>query len=171
MKNRLFTCWFLSICFLGLTAQAQTTFTNGLVAYWNFDGTLLDSVGVFHGTARGSAPIPFVDGKTNFGTAIKLNGEDQFVEITGGQPDDLAFEGGSLSVAVWSKVDAFDTAWQALVAKGETGNWRIHRRNTEQGMAYTGGPSGDTPTGRSVSDGQWHHLVAITDKDAVAFGT
>ena len=52
-------------------------------------------------------PIPFVDGKAGFGKAIKLNGEDQFVEITGGQPDDLAFAGGSMSIAGWFKVDVF----------------------------------------------------------------
>src|SRR5262245_28219947 len=170
MKNRLFTCWFLSICFLSLTAQAQTTFTNGLVAYWNFDGSFVDSVGVFHGTPRGSAPIPFVDGKTNFGKAIKLNGEDQFVEITGGQPDDLAFAGGSMSIAGWFKVDAFDTSWQALIAKGEGSNWRVHRYNAENGLGYAGGIA-EGPAGTSVNDGQWHHFVAISDAAAANFGT
>src|SRR6266480_910358 len=155
---------------LGLTTQAQVTFTNGLVAYWNFDGTLLDSIDGFHGTQRGSLPIPFVDGKAGFGKAIKLNGEDQFVEITGGAPDDLAFAGGSMSIAGWFKGDAFDTDWQALVAKGEGNNWRVHRRASEQGMAYSGGLA-DTPTGKSVNDGNWHHFVAISDAAGVEFGT
>jgi hypothetical protein len=144
---------------------------NGLVAYWNFEGNFKDQAGKFDGTEIGSAPIAFVNGKSGFGKSIKMNGDDQYIEISGGDPDDLAFAGGSMSVAAWFKVDAFDTSWQALVAKGEGGNWRIHRRSAEQGMAFTGGPSGDTPTGKDVNDGQWHHLVAITDKDAVAFGT
>src|SRR5439155_22238551 len=157
---------------LSLITQAQSTITNGLVAYWNFDALdFKDSVGTFDGTPNGGDPIAFVAGKTGFGQAMQLNGTDQWVEITGGDPDDLAFSGGSLSVSVWFKVGTFDRSWQALVAKGEGGNWRIHRRSGEQGMAYTGGPSGDTPTGTPVNDGQWHHLVAITDKDAVAFGT
>ncbi|MBI4659692.1 MAG: hypothetical protein HY735_12700 [Verrucomicrobia bacterium] len=147
------------------------TVATGAVAYWNFDGDLKDWIKDFDGTARGLPPIPFVDGKPGFGKAIKLDGGTQYVEITGGEPDDLAFVGGSMSVAAWFKVDTFDTSWQALVAKGEGGNWRIHRRSGEEGMAYTGGPSGDTPSGVPVNDGQWHHLVAITDKDAVAFGT
>src|SRR5919108_1110075 len=131
--------WGLVLPLLGLTIQAQVSFTNGLVAYWNFDGTLVDSIDGFHGTQRGTVPIPFVDGKAGFGKAIKLNGDDQFVEITGGQPDDLAFEGGSMSIAGWFKVDAFDTDWQALVAKGEGSNWRVHRRGGESGFAHAGG--------------------------------
>ena len=70
---------------LGLTAQAQNTITNGLVAYWNFDALdFKDSVGIFNGTANGGDPITFVAGKPGFGQAIQLNGVDQWVEITGG---------------------------------------------------------------------------------------
>lgn len=168
---------------LGFPAQAQTTPNVGggggeppikknLVAYWNFDdNNFNDSVGIFTGTGNGTDPIVFTSGKNGFGKAIRTDGVDQWVEITGGEPDNLAFEGGSLSVSVWFKVGTFDKNWQALVAKGESGNWRIHRRGGETGMAYTGGPSGDTPTGVAVNDGQWHHLVAITDKDAINFGT
>src|SRR2546426_6034284 len=92
-SGRLWLATFASVLVLPvLTTQAQVTFTNGLVAYWNFDGTFVDSIDGFHGTQRGTVPIPFVDGKPGFGKAIKLNGDDQFVEITGGAPDDLAFE-------------------------------------------------------------------------------
>src|SRR5690242_16932243 len=83
---------------LGLTTQAQSTITNGLVAYWNFDAKdYKDSVGKFDGTPNGSNPITFVDGKNGFGQAMQLDGTDQFVEITGRDatydPDQLAFEG------------------------------------------------------------------------------
>ena len=45
---------------LGLTAQAQNTISNGLVAYWNFNGQdFKDSVGHFDGTANGADPITF----------------------------------------------------------------------------------------------------------------
>src|ERR1041385_7033819 len=156
---------------LGLSTQAQVTLTNGLVAYWNFDGTLLDSVGVFHGTQRGTLPVPFVDGKAGFGKAIQLNGEDQFVEITGGAPDDLAFPGGDMSIAGWFKVDVFDTDWQALIAKGEGNNWRVHRRGSESGLAYAGGVAEDPASGGPVNDGQWHHFAALSDSTGLAFGT
>jgi hypothetical protein len=154
----------------GVSAEAQVNLSSGLKAYWTFDGNLEDSAGDFDGTAVGSAAIPFVDGKPGFGKAIKLDGEDQYVEVTGGEPDDLAFEGGSISIAGWFKVGAFDTSWQALVAKGEGSNWRVARSGDGQGIAYAGGLT-DTPAGKSVNDGNWHHFVAISDSAGAAFGT
>src|SRR5881409_3848783 len=134
-SGRLWLVTFASVLVLpGLSTHAQVSFTNGLVAYWNFDGTLLDSIDGFHGAQRGTLPIPFVDGKAGFGKAIKLNGDDQLVEIIGGAPDDLAFANGSMSIAGWFKVDVFDTSWQALIAKGEGNNWRVHRRGAESGF-------------------------------------
>lgn len=156
---------------LGATAVAQTAnIKNGLKAYWNFENNFEDQVGIFDGTENGSEAIPFVDGRPGFGKAIRLNGEDQYVEVTGGEPDDLAMAGGSISIAGWFKVDAFDTSWQALVAKGEGSNWRVARRSAENGIAYAGGLT-DTPTGTDVNDGNWHHFVAISDSEGAQFGT
>src|SRR5262245_35112084 len=158
---------------LSFSTQGQNPITNGLVAYWNLNDNFLDSRGVFHGTQRGTAAIEFVNGKTNFGKAIKLmgpsdsGGADQYVEITGGQPDDLAFASNSMSISLWFTQDAWDKQWQAVCAKGESGNWRIHRRGGESVMAFTGGSAGDTPSGPTdVTGGVWHHLVAV--KDAAA---
>lgn len=143
----------------------------GLVAYWNFDGDLEDSVKDFHGTARGATPIPFVDGKAGLGQAIKLNGADQFVEITGGNENELEFPGGSMSIGGWFKVDAFDTDWQALIAKGEGTNWRIARRGSGNSIAYAGGVGEGADDAPDVNDGQWHHFVAISDATAPADST
>ena len=97
---------------MGLSSQGQSPVTQGLVAYWNFDKSdFKDSVGEFHGTGNGADPIAFTAGKGGFGQSMVLNGVDQMVEITGGEPDDLAFAGGSMSVAGWFKVGAFDKSW------------------------------------------------------------
>ncbi|PYI87534.1 MAG: hypothetical protein DME26_05850 [Verrucomicrobia bacterium] len=145
------------------------TLATGLVAYWTFDANLSDSVNAFNGTARGTNPVAFVDGK--FGKAIKLDGTDQFVEVTGGNSaDNLAFAGDSISVAGWFKVEAFDKSWQALVAKGEGSNWRVARSGTSQSLSYAGGV-GDITSPTIVEDSNWHHFAAITDGAGVAFGT
>lgn len=156
--------------YFGGAGAAEPAIKKGLVAYWDFEGNFQDQIGAFHGTAAGAETIPFVAGKTGFGKAIKMNGEDQEIEITGGEPDDLAFQDGSMSIAGWFKVDAFDTDWQALVAKGEGSSWRVHRRGGESGFAHAGG-TGEGPAGVAVNDGNWHHFAAISDKDAVNFGT
>jgi hypothetical protein len=154
----------------GLAAFGQTGITTGVKVYLPLDGNFQDSVNDFDGTQNGATPIEFIDGKAGFGKAIKLagpsdsGGADQYVEITGGEPDDLAFEGGSMSVSLWFTVELWDKQWQAVAAKGENNNWRIHRRGGEDVMGFTGGAGGDTPSGtKAVNDGQWHHLVAISD--------
>lgn len=159
------------VSMLSLNAQAQSTLTNGLVAYWNFDGNFLDSINGFHGTQRGTAPIPFVDGKAGFGQAIKLDGGNQFVEITGGNEDDLEFPGGSMSISGWFKVDAFDTDWQAIISKGEGTNYRVARRAATGAIAYAGGIGEGPADEPEVNDGLWHHFVAVTDATVAAFGT
>jgi hypothetical protein len=147
------------------------TLTEGLVAYWNFDGHLFDSIKDFHGTSRGTNPVPFVDGKAGFGQAIKLDGTDQYVDITGGDENELEFPGGSMSISGWFKVDAFDTGWQALIAKGEGSNYRVARRDPTNSIAYAGGTGEGPANSPNVNDGQWHHFVAVTDANTNRFGT
>jgi len=142
--------------------------TNGLVAYWNFDGNLLDSIKSSHGTARGPTPVTYVDGMGGFGKAIQLNGTN-FVEIVGSATN-LQFANGSLSIAGWFKVDAFDKSWQALIAKGENLNYRVARRSAESTIAYAGGV-GEGPDDTPAVTNGWHHFVAVTDATGARFGT
>ena len=148
-------------------ASSADVITRGLVAYWPFDGQdLVDAKGGFDGTSNGEFPVGFSDGLDGFGKALTLDGIDQFVEITGGAPDDLAFAGQAMTLSTWFRAGAFDKSWQALVAKGEGTNWRVHRRGEETGVAFAAG-NGDTPSavgaGANVDDGQWHHLVGTAN--------
>ena len=155
----------------GLSNHAQDL-ASGLVANWNFDDNdFTDSIGIFDGEGQGSEDIVFEAGPNGFGQSITLDGEDQYVLIIGGEPDDLSMvDDGSISISAWFRVDAFDTDWQALVAQGEGSSWRIARRGAEAGIAYAGG-IGDTPAGTDVNDGEWHHVVAITDAEGLDFAT
>ena len=147
-------------------------------------------------------PIIFEAGK--FGDAVRLNGENQSIYINGGDggndptiisPNpadngetienvfDFTYvegepETGSMTVSAWFTVDAFDTDWQALVAKGEGNGWRLHRRGADipNELAFTGG-NGDTTKNNvevTANDGdnlQWHHVVALTDGTLIHDGT
>ena len=155
---------------LSLSIHAQDV-SDGLVALWTFDSeNFQDSVGEFHGEANGTDPIEFTAGRPGFGQAMILDGIDQMVEIIGGEPDDLAFEGGSVSIGAWFRVGEFDKSWQALVAKGEGSNWRVARRGTSNLMSYAGGIGDTAATGPDINDGEWHHLVAVTDGEGLDFG-
>jgi hypothetical protein len=156
----------LALPWLATTAQAQSTLANGLVAQWGFDGNFLDGVKNFHGEGRGTTPPVFEAGKAGFGQAVKLDGGNQFVEITGGNENELEFPGGSMSIAAWFKVGTFDTEWQALIAKGEGNNYRIARRGTTGAIAYAGGVGEPGQAAPDVNDGAWHHVVAVSDHTA-----
>ena len=82
--------------------------------------------------AKSEHVINFTSGpNVGFGSALALDGVDQFVEITGGDNTALSFEGGSMAVSAWFRIGGFDKGWQALVAKGEGNRWRVHRRGGE----------------------------------------
>ncbi len=149
-----------------------STITKGLVAYWNFDGNLQDSVKDHHGTGKGTGTIPFVDSRDGFGKAIQLDGKTQYVEITGGNDDELEFPKGSMSIAGWFKVGAFDKSWQALLSKGEGSNYRIARRGDAQSIAYAGGTGEGADDVPNVNDGAWHQFVTVSDATVIPpFGT
>jgi len=145
-------------------AISKAGLNDGLVAYWPFDGDVLDAFGDNDGEAMGTEPISFEPAM--FGDGMRLNGEDQFVEITGSDKSVFDFEGGSMSISAWFTVDAFDTNWQALIAKGEGDRWRLHRSGSSSGLAWVGGNAGEagivTP---AVDDGAFHNVVVSTDPD------
>jgi hypothetical protein len=145
-----------------------STLPNGLAAYWNFDGHLLDSIKSAHGVGRGTTPLTFEDGKAGFGKAIKLNGTN-FVEITGSS-NTLQFASGSLSIAGWFRVDTFDKQWQALISKGENLNYRVARRGAGNNIAYAGGVGEGVDDVPAITNG-WHHFAAVTDATKAKFGT
>ena len=141
--------------------------TDGLVAYWGFDGDLTDSVGSYDGTAQG--PVGFEAGQAGFGQAISLDGTG-FVEIMDSATA-LDFAGGSLSISGWFTVGSFDKSWQALIAKGEQSAYRVARRGGGAAVAYAGGVGEGADDAPAVDDGGWHHFVAISDASAADFGT
>ena len=141
--------------------------TDGLVAYWDFDGDLSASVGSLDGTAQG--PVAFVDGQAGFGQAISLDGSG-YVEIMDSATA-LDFAGGSLSISGWFTVGSFDKSWQALIAKGEQSAYRVARRGGGNSIAYAGGVGEGADDAPAVDDGGWHHFVAVSDASAADFGT
>ena len=119
-------------------------FSDGLLAYYEFENNLEATVGDFDGEEMGDAAIPYGEGQ--FGQAIVLDWLDkQYVELAG-ETDELAFLDTEMTGSTWFRVDSFDTDWQGLVAKGEGDAWRVHRRGSEAGVAFVAGEP-ETPSG------------------------
>lgn len=150
----------------------------GMTAYWDFDGDLVDSAESLYGAASTVADDGVFDGANGtdgisydvglFGSqALLFNGgsgaaaQDGHVRVTGSA--DTHFEGlTGFSLSVWFKVTNFETRWQTLIAHGEQSEYRIARYQSSSQMASNLG-SGDVNGGPDIEDGNWHHMVAISE--------
>jgi hypothetical protein len=141
------------------TAQVPENLADGLIGHWPFDGNLKDSSGNGrHGTGKNSPGFA----KGQFGQALDLNGENQYVTL-GGKAVDYTPASGSITVSLWFSVDEFDKRWQTLVALGDAwSDWRIHRFGVSDNMGFVGGRW--ARNNASILDGKMHHIVAITEK-------
>lgn len=130
---------------------------NNLISYWNFEEHTLDRVGNNNGTVVGNGSS-YTPGP--FGSAIDLDGGDTYVDV--GNDASLNMTGKSITVSAWFRVDAFTDSWQALISKGEGQNFRLHRLGGSDRISYNGG-SPEIHHPKNINDGQFHHVVAITE--------
>ena len=155
-------------------SPASGQIANGLLNYWNFEGNFADTAG----TAVGSSSTKNDNGTPASAAAVTLQGGGplgQYAQLRGSHiavpnSDDILAAGESLTISAWFRVNAFTTSWQALIAHGESNDYRIARRDAGSVMAYAGG-TGDIPGGAEgpdVNDGQWHHVVAISEHQVSA---
>lgn len=149
---------------LVLTTSANAAISDNLVEYWALDGDYSAQVTPAHvGTLQtsGSGSGTFVSGK--FGQAIDLessSGNQAYITI-GGPESDFDFTGGDMSVSMWYDAENLYTSWQALIAKGEGGAWRLARASgSTSNIKYD--VIGPTVNGKLSVPG-WHHVVATVD--------
>ncbi len=80
-----------------------------------------------------------------------------------------AVAGNGLTVSAWIRVDNFNKARQTLLGKGLSDNYRINRTGTTNRIRYSGAGSGShIESAVNVNDGQWHHVVAVTEISGTA---
>ena len=154
-------------------ADAPPGLAKGLVAYWNFDGTLndvahtltTDSTVADTGAFTGPATDVGYGAGAKFGpSSLQQNGGAGWVTVKS-SADTLHGTTNTVSISVWVKATALDTGWQGIVSHGEGNQYRIARNGGNPNFAYAGG-TGDITGGNPGDDGQWHHIAAISDPDA-----
>lgn len=155
--------------FAGATAFAQID--AGLVEYWDLDGDYAASVDSSHDgtlTTSGTGSGTFTAGK--FGQAIDLESStnNQAYITVGGNENDFDFAASDMSISMWYTTESLYSQWQALIAKGEGGAWRLHRfSNSGNEINFSGGGNFNGDGELDQQDGSWHHIV-ITHEDGAA---
>lgn len=151
----------LSFLLVLIPSLALAAPSDDLLAYWTLDNNTNDSAPGGSTNDNGSwvGSTSYNSATAPFGSAVSLNGSN-YISIPSSA--DIAHAGGSLTISVWCQISSWDTSWQCLLSKGEGANYRIARRsNDASAIAYAGG-SADI-FGGSVNDGQWHHVMAISE--------
>jgi len=155
-----------------LTGRVACFTTSGLVAWWKLDeatGTRAEDASghQFAGTVLGRGS--WTPGQGRIGGAREFDGKTTL--ITCGRTPEFDFCQG-MTVAAWIKVREFNKPSQAIVTKGDTA-WRLQRHKDTGLVTFsfnTGVSVADSDDNlvrlvskRKVDDGQWHHLVGVSD--------
>ncbi len=147
-----------------------------LTVYYNFDENLQDQAHLIPGTASTAAddlefiaPHPQTYDPGLFGAGGYFGaGQGGGHAQTAFSPDvdgDIAGPTQEITVAWWGRVDAFTTSWQIGVGRGEGGNWRFHRWDSNPTMAWQGGNNDIHANSAefNIDDGEWHHFVGTSN--------
>ena len=152
------------------TDEQQYLWPNQLVAWWAFDRgddrgesrQVRDHSGNgLHGRLRGDACIVQDPDR---GEVLSLDGKGDFVDC--GQDCRFSLT-DAFSICAWIKPRVFDKKHQALVSNGDRG-WMLNRQAYSNGMQvatydYAADRWDHIPTKNEMTDGRWHHLVAVYD--------
>ncbi len=151
--------------------------TIGLVAWWKLDeteGATAEDASGHQLVANVVGKPRWVPGQGRFGGALEFDGRQTLINC--GRPPEFDFADG-ITVCAWIKVRQFNRKDQAIVTKGDTA-WRLQRAADQGGVMFAFDPvqpakaRDKTPISvvskRNVDDGQWHHVVGLSDARRVA---
>jgi len=155
-----------------VTGRVARFHTSGLVAWWKLDETGGDKAEDASGhqlTGDVVGRAVWVPDQGRIGGALEFDGRTTFVDC--GRAPEFDFSGG-MTVAAWIKVRDFNRTWQAIVTKGETA-WRLQRQQNSGMVTFSFNTGAEVKSGdqglvslvskTKVDDGQWHHLVGVSD--------
>jgi hypothetical protein len=145
-----------------------------MISYWILDETSGDTYGDFVNGNNGvsnDSPTPTTEGKVN--GAQDFDGEATGIDV---EPD-VSFDWGkddSFSIEYWVKDSSSSSRSEVLVGRDDTLTSELHWWTgiyEETGVAAfdltatDGVGAGMTLLGEYVTDGKWHHVVAVRDAE------
>ena len=180
-KFNLFT--FMMLIVLGLTFQpAISTYAlcpADITAYWKLDdttaGTYADFIKDNDGTGGAANPtlVPDPGGVVNGAQAFNGTAE---INVPANYIFDWAVD-DSFSIEFWVKRDGAVTDEQVAIGRYDpTSRWWVGIETTKNAASFVlrdidGAPSSPTLIGTTdITDNQWHHVVAVRDRNAGAAG-
>ena len=174
MKKTILRTWFLTVVVLGgfdVTVRAQLALTNGLVAYYPFNGNANDASG--NGLNGNPVGITYTTGRFGSGTnAILLDGSSSYVGVN--YSTKFNFSGsGQFSLSAWFKLGGFGSGsagiGSLIVKSPSSGAWDFGLECPFQGKyELWAGLNNQYPcvSTNILTVGNWYHGV-ITYSNAL----
>ena len=153
----------------GAAASYTVTVTDGLVAYYSFDGSLDDSLGrAAAGTVTGARLDSSTGGTITYGSGV-LSQAAVFDGASGIRLADGLIDSGEYSVSMWlnpAKLSKYTTAFFGLK---DTDHWIsfLPLGGTNKTMLWSGTAWYDAATRLTLAAGQWAHVAFTVENGAV----
>ncbi len=154
--------------------NSSSTQIAGLVASYNFNGTVNDSSGNGnHGALNGGATVLTIS-MPGFGSALYLDGVDDYVD--GGVNASIGM--GPATWTAW--INRSNTGQRAILSKSDNNvniGWVVAYRNNLNGdkvgsdTLYSGGTGNVRRYGTAPSNGTWYHLAVVYSGNGIASPT
>ncbi len=171
-----FAAGMLSNPITSVAAENPQDISDGLVAYYKFDGNANDASGYEnHGTVYGASPSQDRFGQAN--SAYYFDGVDDYIDI--GNDASLKMTDG-LTIATWLRVDSLSPWYQNVISdhapnEPTVGSGKILRFTYNRLQFHVGGIYGygtaiyvEYPYTNDMV-GQWQHVVGTYDRSMVKF--
>ncbi|MEL6108244.1 MAG: LamG domain-containing protein [Planctomycetota bacterium] len=161
--------WFVTLCFGG--SAAAGLITDGLIARYEFEGTLADSVGQADGTAVGTPTF----GSSPVSSHSLQVSTGNYAQVTNGFTPGMS----SFSISTWFRVDDFpaDFALRAPIFTMQGGDFehgltaQVHNPafgSPSVSAFLRGARSGPSFTAESNASvlGEWNHLSVVVNRQS-----
>jgi hypothetical protein len=160
-----------SICDLDYLIIRPLALSDGLVAYYPFDGNANDASGnALHGSLSGATPVPDRFGQSS--GALYFDGSNDYVEVS----DNAVLHIQQLTLSAWVSPDTPLTGQKTVIDKDEFLNgWQICLQSIQPNQDYSWFGVARFPTWYvatnkiDFSAGKWYHVLGTYDGSAVRF--
>lgn len=159
MFNKLKNFFIITIlATIGMSVQAQSWLTNGLVSYYPFDGNANDAIGTNSGIVNGATLATNRFGRPN--SAYSFNGSS-YIDL--GTPSNLAFT-NNFTVLAWCLFNGGACCNPRIISYGQDNGYELITFGTgaNRQFAYNGGnPTVLFGTGITFNQDTWYAVAMV----------
>lgn len=152
--------FFMTTCLcIVLFIQAQVNLTNGLVAYYPFNGNANDESGNNHNATVYGGSILTVDRFDRLNSAYGLDGNDDYIALGSW------FNFQKFSIFLWVKPGDKQTSYANIIDNNHTDyrSWVMQQWGSQLNQFYFGSTSGVITNAFILISNQWHSVAIVHD--------